>query len=380
MVRIRSYTAGEAELARWLGTELQGRGLEVELQEIAPDRLNTLAWLRGAAGGANLMLNGHLDTNPAGEGWTKDPFGGEIADGCVYGIGVSNMKAADAAMIEAATAVREAAVPVRGDVCLALVAGELQGGVGTLHLLERGVRTDHFVVGEPTDLSVVTLHAGSFDFAVNVIGRTRHLSKMDEGISAIDKMYEVIRELGRVRFSGAERTDHRGLQRLNVGVIRGGMTREYLEWRVPQVPDFCTIKVAGRIAPSQTPEGALADIERALRALQERDRDLRFEIVPSGTPGKHVMPPFEVDRDHPFVRRLVALHEEIVGAPPRVGDIAPYKFYGTDAGHLAARGMIGAVYGPGGKFNTMADERVEIADLVAAAKVYALLVAEICGT
>lgn len=382
MVQIQSYsnTPGEGELARWLGGELRARGLEVAHQQVAEGRLNTVAWSRGTGTGPSLMLNGHIDTNMAGLGWTRDPLGGEVADGCIYGIGVSNMKAADAAMVEAVTAVRAAGVKTRGDVCLAFVVGELQGGVGTLRLLEEGVRSDFFVVGEPTDLALLTLHAGSFECAIHVTGRTRHLSKMEEAVNAIEKMYSVIQRLKQVRFQGAERADYAGLQRLNLGAIRGGMGKEYLDWRVPSVPDYCTIKVAGRIAPGQTPEGALGDIRAALTDLQREDRDLQFEAELLSDRVKRFMPAFEIATDHPFVRRLAAAHREVTGQEPRVGDVAPYKFYGTDAGHLGGQGgMTGLVYGPGGKFNTMADERVELTDLVAAARVYALTILDTCG-
>jgi acetylornithine deacetylase len=315
MVQTRSYsnTPGEGDLARKLAAELEPQGLEVRLHPVMHERLNTVAWLRGAAEGPSLMLNGHIDTNMAGEGWTRDPFGADIENGCIYGIGVSNMKAADAAIIEAISAVQQSGVRTAGDVCLAMVVGELQGGIGTLSLLDDGVRCDYFLVGEPTDLSALTLHAGAFEFIVHVIGRTRHLSKMEEAASAIDKMFDVIQELKDIRFSGAERADYAGLQRLNVGVIRGGMTREYLEWRTPQVPDFCTIRVAGRIAPSQTPQSAIADVRAVLRERQRRDPDLQFEIemAPMGVGGH--MPAFEIDPRHPFVRRLVSCHIEATG-------------------------------------------------------------------
>src|SRR2546422_10481347 len=101
MVRIRSYSAGgeEGTIARFMRDHLAALGLEVELQEVQPNRFNCISRWRGEGGGTSLMLNGHLDTNPAGEGWTKDPFGGDVDDECIYGIGVSNMKAADAAYV-----------------------------------------------------------------------------------------------------------------------------------------------------------------------------------------------------------------------------------------------------------------------------------------
>ena len=382
MIRIKSYsnTPGEGELARYLEEELKKRGLSVSLQEVAPARFNTIAWLRGGGNGKSLMFNGHIDTNMVGLGWTKDPFSGTVENGFLYGIGVSNMKSADAAMAEAVTAVRDSGVPIAGDVCLALVVGELQGGVGTMKLIESGIRTDYFIVGEPTDLSILTLHAGSIEFAVHVTGRTRHLSKMEEGISAIEKMITVIRKLKELRFDDAGRPDYSGLQRLNIGSIRGGIGREYLDWRTPMVPDFCTVKVAIRVAPSQSPERVIDDIRMQLQKLKQEDPELEVEVERVPASVKNFMPAFEIDRKHPFVRQLASVHREVTGMLPYLGDVAPYKFYGTDAGHLASRGkMEGVVYGPGGKFNTMPDERVEIADIVTAAKVYALMILDSCG-
>ena len=88
------------------------------------------AW-KGTGGGKSLLFNGHLDTNPVTEGWTVDPWAGKVDDNFIYGIGVSNMKAGDAAYFCAVKTLIEAGVKLRGDVILTFVVGELQGGVGT---------------------------------------------------------------------------------------------------------------------------------------------------------------------------------------------------------------------------------------------------------
>lgn len=380
MLRHKSFSgsAGEIELSRWLAGELAGRGFEVAQRPINGERVNTLAWLRGAGDGQSLMLNGHIDTNMPGLGWTRDPWGADAENGFVYGIGASNMKAADAAMVEALTAVSSVAPDLRGDVCLAMVLGELQGGVGTLQLLRDGILTDYFIVGEPTDLAMLTLHAGSFEFSVDVIGRSRHMSKQDEAVNAVEKMCEVVNALKRFQFAAGGRPEYAQLERLNVGSIRGGMGAAAEDWRAPLVPDFCTIRVAARFAPNQTPESAIAEVERALSALRASDSDLEFRVALVPPDVKHVMPPFEVDADEPFIRRIARIHRELSGREPRLGAVAPYRYYGTDAGHLASRGMRGLVYGPGGAFNTMPDERVAIADIVLAAQAYALAIIDTC--
>src|SRR5437867_10347565 len=94
MVRIRSYSAGgeEGTIARFMRDYLAKLGLEVELQEVQPDRFNCVSRMPGTGGGTSLMLNGHLDTNPAGEGWTKDPLAGEGDGDFIYGIGARDRR------------------------------------------------------------------------------------------------------------------------------------------------------------------------------------------------------------------------------------------------------------------------------------------------
>src|SRR5439155_16343035 len=129
MVRIRSYSAGgeEGTIARFMRDYLAKLGLEVELQEVQPDRFNCVSRMPGTGGGTSLMLNGHLDTNPAGEGWTKDPFGGDVEDECSYGSGGSNMKAADAAYGAGLQPVQRPGIRLRRDGIRGDVACHLQG-------------------------------------------------------------------------------------------------------------------------------------------------------------------------------------------------------------------------------------------------------------
>ena len=92
-----------------------------------------------------------------------------------------------------------------------------------------------------------------------------------------------------------------------------------------------------------------------------------------------VMGPFDVPRNDPFVSLVGACYRDVTGTEPIIGEVAPYKYYGTDGSHLRDAGMVGVVCGPGGKYNTMPDERVEIADIVAAAKLYTLAALRTCA-
>jgi len=381
MIRMRSYSAGgeESALAKKLVTDLQSLGLEARLQQVEPGRFNAVGVLKGSGGGRSLMLNGHIDTNPVGVGWTVDPFSGLVRDGFVHGIGVSNMKAACAAFFGAARAVVRARVRLRGDLVLAFVVGELQGGVGTKKLVADGMRTDYFIVGEPTDLAVMTLHAANVEFAVHAFGVTRHMSKAEEAVSAIDTMYLVVERLKRMTFSGPSNPEYAGVRRLNIGSMRAGLGREYHEWRTPQVPDMATIKVAVRYGPGQTDKGVLADVQRELDALSREHPEVKAEIAPPAASNTNRTDAFEIATNAPIVQIVRDAHQRVMHRAPQVGAVAPYRYYGTDAPFLAAVGSQGVVCGVGGKYNTMPDEKVELTDFHGGTRIYAATAVAVCS-
>ena len=81
---------------------------------------------------------------------------------------------------------------------------------------------------------------------------------------------------------------------------------------------------------------------------------------------------------YPFVRSKKRI-KAVTGKAPKIGMHTPARFFGSDAAHLAEAGMTGLLYGPGGKFNTMPDERVSIGEMEVAAKVYAATMFNIAG-
>lgn len=381
MVQMKSYSEseGERELAAFMAEAMRGLGLEASLTPVPGGRVNAVGRRRGTGGGKSLLFNGHLDTNPATEGWTVDPWAGKIDDKFIYGIGVSNMKAGDAAYFCALRTLVEAGVRLKGDVVLSYVVGELQGGVGTAALIEEGLRADYFINSEPTDLAALTMHAASFGFTIELLGKTRHLSKREEAVDAIAAACDLVPRLNAMKFSGARSPEHAGINRVHVGVVHGALGRDLQEWRPPQVADFVRLKGSGRFAPGQSRDSALADIEAALRGLRERFPGLETKLVP---PEEHrlAMPAFEVPRDSPIVLALNRAYRSVRGEEQPTGAITPPGFFGTDAGHLYERaGMEGVVCGPGGRYNTMPDERVDIADYLDMIRIYLLVILDICG-
>ena len=382
MIRFRSYSGepGETELARFMVERMQGLGLVAELQPVKEGRFNAVGTLTGRGGGKSLMFNGHMDTNPVTGGWTVDPWGGFRDDDFIYGIGVSNMKAGDAAAFMAVKTLVDAGIQLRGDVVLEYVVGELQGGIGTVEAIEAGVRADCFVNMEPTDLNGMTLHAGSFNVEIELTGITRHVSKREEAVDAIAAAAKLIPRFNAMTFAGAANDEHAAVNRANIGVVRGSLSPEFHDWRPPQVADFVRMAGTVRYGPSQSEEGVLADIERLLAELETDTPGLKTTVVKQFAGDRPSMLPFEVDRESAIVKAVSGAYAKVRGEAQRLGPVKPCCFYGTDAAHLLHRaGMPGIVCGPGGRYNTMPDERVDIPDYLDAIRVYLLTILDVCG-
>src|SRR5437870_2034858 len=210
LIRIPSFKTEETPVALFLEAFFRRRGYDVDLQEIEPGRFQTIATLRGTGGGASLMLNGHTDINALTRRWRRDPWTPTLEGDRLYGHGVQNMKGGLASIIMTAEAVRRSGVRLAGDLVVACVAGETQGGEGTHYLMESGLRTDAGVVAEPFGAdNLVTVHSGIVHMAIHTYGVTGHIGRLEGTVNAIHKMTAVIQALERVEFRHTPRPDSR---------------------------------------------------------------------------------------------------------------------------------------------------------------------------
>lgn len=383
MVRANSVsaTSGEADLARDLAATMDRLGLETELQAIGDGRFNALGRWRGTGGGKCLLLNGHIDTNPLTLGWTVDPWGGIRNDRFVFGLGCSNMKAGASAYLCAVRELIQRNLRLPGDVLISFVCGELQGGVGTLKLIEKGLKVDCFIVGEPTDLAAVTLHAGTVDFEIDLIGETRHMSKREEAGDAAAAAAALILQLNAFRPGEPANAEHAAVTRTHVGTVHAALTPNFDESRRVQVADFARLAGTCRHAPSQARESILPALKHLADQVCAKTGKVRAEIREPLRTGLKPMLPFEAKRTTDIVRSFNARYYELTGQPQRTGAIPPACFFNSDASHLQNVGGIaeGIVCGPGGRYNTMPDERVDIDDYLLAVKLYANVIIDLCG-
>lgn len=398
IARIPSFGGEEQQMAKFLGERMRAMGMKVEYQEVEPGRIQPVGRWKGKGGGPSLIFNGHMDHNPVVEGWKKDPFGGEIEGGYLYGTGVVNMKAGNCAMIAATEALIRSGLNIQGEIIITLVVGELQCGLGTLHNLKQGITADYAIVTEPTDMNLYTFHTGGLQMKIHVIGATRHFSTRKDkgvGIHAIKKMMKVIDALseggdfmepikpGGWLTWGKYRPEYDGLPQVNVGTIEAGLSRKCHKWRGGAImPDFCTIDVDVRFIPSQTPESVEKDIRSLLESIKSQDPEFQYEM--ERNPHFRVMPVYWEDPKARIVQALGDSFQEVMGKGmvinPSVwkSDIW-VQFYGSDAAHLKEAGIETALFGPGGGSLTTGAERVKVQDIINATKMYALTAAKVIG-
>jgi succinyl-diaminopimelate desuccinylase len=169
-------------------------------------RVNVIGRYDGATLEKAVHLNGHFDVVPPGDGWTMDPFCGEVRNGRLYGRGACDMKAGLAAAVFAAVAIQRAGVRHAAPIEISGTVDEESGGfAGVAWLAERGWigrdRTSAVIIPEPFGVDRICVgHRGVYWFEVVAHGRIAHGSMPFLGVSAIDGMsrfLELVRaELG----------------------------------------------------------------------------------------------------------------------------------------------------------------------------------------
>lgn len=252
LVRIDSQTppSDTREVARLAAALLSGMpGVEVDLLESRPPVTNLVARLRGGEPGPRLILNGHLDTFPVGEGaWTVDPLGGTVADGRLYGRGSADMKGGCVSLIETMRLFAERFAPFPGEIVLTLVGDEERmGELGTQWLIDTvpDILGDGVIVADVGGPQAVRLgEKGMIWLEVEASGRQVHGAFPHLGDNALERLMPALAALKELEawpvetpiaaaaaidaasgLPGAEGEDSRRVMRrltVNLGRLEGG--------------------------------------------------------------------------------------------------------------------------------------------------------------
>lgn len=375
LVRIPSPSTQEGPLAERVVAEMEQLGFH----DVRVDRIgNVIGWV-GADAGPILMLNGHMDTVVVSdaEAWTRDPFGGEIARGRLYGLGACDMKGGLAAMVYGAYLLRQAGLPGAGRVVVACVVQEepCEGLASRVLIEEEGIRPDWVLIAEPSDLQVSRGQRGRVELQVTAYGRSAHASQPELGENAVYTAARLIfglellaDQLGGDPFLG------RGTLSVTDVRSRAGSRNA--------VPDRCDLIVDRRLTLGETETMALAEIQRIIaregvRADVEVTEYAAASYTGYSCQAREFYPPWVIEEDHPLVTALVRAARTQLGRRPRVG----HWSFSTEGVYTAGIAGIPTVgFGPGDPRDAhAANESVRLDDVCAAAGVYARLAVELLG-
>jgi succinyl-diaminopimelate desuccinylase len=314
----------------------------------------------GSADRPALAWNGHLDVVPTGDPstWRHPPFGAEIADGRLIGRGAVDMKGSIASAFAAVSAIRRAGVEPGGRLDLHLVADEeMAGQHGTNVLLEQGfLDQDAAIVGEASELTIMLAERGGAWVTATTRGRAAHGSRPHEGVNAITSMSRFLLAIEEV----LPDVQHPlvGRPTVNAAQIEGGSAPNV-------VPDLCSVEIDRRTIPGERDQAAVI---APFEAVAERIRadhpevDLSFEL-------KLWLEAAETAADSAIANACREAVRAETGAEP-----ADAGFTGiTDARYyINQRNIPTVLLGPGSLAAAhTADEFVDTADLVTAARVFA---------
>ena len=320
-------------------------------------RLNVIGRREGVRPGKTLHLNGHFDVVPSGRGWTKDPFGAEIADGRIYGRGACDMKAGIAAAVFAAEVLKRAGIETGGAIEISGTIDEESGGyAGVAYLCKTGrvtaANTDYAIIPEPLNVDRICVgHRGVYWFDVVTHGRMAHGSMPYLGHSAIDDMgaiLEAIRtelqpELAKRLTKVPVVPELSRRATLNVNTMSGGQVGEDVQ--SPCVADRAHAIFDRRFLLEEGFDSAKIEIQRLLASVAARVPGLRYDLT-----DRMVVHPTATPENSPVTQSLQAaislvLHKEaqIIASPgtydqkhfDRIGNIPHTVAYGPGVLDLA---------------------------------------------
>ena len=371
-----------------IGDQLRAHGAEVDLLpaigriEHTPQhpRINVVGRQAGTGNGPAIHLNGHFDVVPTGLGWTRDPFGGEIVDGRLYGRGSCDMKAGLAAAVFAVEALRRAGVKSAAPLEVSGTVDEESGGFAGVawlaeHRLLSRERTKAVIIPEPFGVDRVCVgHRGVYWFEVIAEGRIAHGSMPYLGINAIDGMshlLDLVRdELGPALFGRVttmpvvpEGSRH---ATININGIDGGQPVD--DTPSPCVADRCRVVFDRRFLMEEGLERTRAEIVALVYKAQSRMPDVKFSIE-----DRLIFEPTRTPEDAPVIGALADAIKRVTGR-----DASLVASPGTyDHKHVARIAGVPhcVAYGPGQlDLAHQPDEYCSVDDIIAATKVLALAV------
>lgn len=344
------------DIVGYIKSYLEEQGLDVTLSyDEDGTRANVFATIGPQVDGG-VVLNGHTDVVPVdGQDWTTDPFALTRKGERLYGRGAVDMKGFLACVMAMVPAFQ--AATLSKPIHVAFTYDEETGGFGMPVLLESmaglGYRPDVVIVGEPTEMNIVTGHKGGDEMRTEITGFEVHSCNPLLGVSAISaaaRLITKIEEIGaRVAANPVPNSPYDPpFGTFNVGVIEGGAARN-------ATAGWCNFDWEYRPMPGEDGRPLIAEIEAYARdvllpPMKAINDKAAIEII------TEVSVPGLDDRNAEKAARFVS---DITGQNSQ-GVVS----FGTDAGYFSDAGFSTVVFGPGSISRAHApDEYIELAEL-----------------
>ena len=338
---------------------------------------NLIVRRRYGAGGRTIALNAHGDVVPPGEGWTHDPYGGEIVDGQMFGRATAVSKSDFATFSFAVRALEAVAKPTRGAVELHFTYDEEFGGeLGPGWLLAQGLTKPDLMVAAGFSHEVVVAHNGCLQLEVTVEGEMSHAAIPDSGCDALQGAVDLMNALYALNADYKKVASKvAGITHpyLNIGRIEGGTNTNV-------VPGKVVFKLDRRMIPEED----AAQVEQSIRDTIARAAasyapprgrgDIRVQVRRLLL--ANAMTP--LPGNAPLVEAIQRHGAAVFGDKPAAVGTPLY----TDVRLYVERGIPGVIYGAGPRsvlesHAKRADERLVLEDLRRATKVVARMLSDL---
>ena len=338
---------------------------QAEVRAAGLESITNLVVRRTYGPGPTVLLNAHGDVVPPGEGWTKDPYGGEVENGFIYGRASAVSKCDFASYAFAVRALEAVARPTHGSVELLFTYDEEFGGeLGPAWLLKNKVIHPDLMVAAGFSYQVVTAHNGCLQMQVTVHGKMAHAAIPQSGIDALQGAVKILNALYAQNTLYQQVTSQvTGITHpyLNVGTIEGGTNTNVVPGRV-------SFKLDRRMIPEENPHEVEANLRAVIAMAAAESPGIRVDIQRLLL--ANALKP--LPGNQPLVAAIQKHGAAVFGEPiPATGT----PLY-TDVRLFCEVGIPGVIYGAGPRTvlesgAKRADERLDLNDLRRATKVMA---------
>ena len=381
---------GYLEICEYLDRRLAQRGFEVKLLRAKGalgdsdryPRWNLIARHQGTHQGDCIHFNSHSDVVAVGDGWTVDPFAGEIHGDRLYGRGACDMKGGLAASIVAAEAFIDCCPDYHGAIEISATADEESGGfAGVAWLAEQGwfdpSRVQHVIIPEPLNKDRICLgHRGVWWAEIETFGHGAHGSMPFLGDCAVRHMAAVVEKMEQSLFPVLRQrlTEHPVVpdgakqSTMNINSIHGGLAEPEVDYTgLPSalVPDRCRMIIDRRFIPEETLEEVKNEITTLLEEVKRERHDFRYDLQEMWS-----VLPVATDQSAPVVTAVSDAIQAQLGVEPEF-ILSPGTY---DQKHIDRIGRMHncIAYGPGIlDLAHQPDEYIGIQDMVDATQVMA---------